>query len=142
MAQNFLLRFFAVGRKSSFVYDHDIARVGDCFNFGVGIGQQVTLYRTIYFDAELISKFSAISVDTVSGGSFCFVPEIRTSFSFKGIGKSKIFAAVTWDFCVNGMNEGAFDSRAGNSKLKEFELSDSVKIYPSISGGVRFCFFR
>lgn len=122
---------------SAFV-SQGLSRVGDCFNFGAGIGQQVTLYRTIYFDVELISKFSAISADTVSGDSFCFVPEIRTSFSFKGIGKSKIFAAVTWDFCVDGMNEGAFDSRARNSSLNGFELSDSVKIYPSISGGVRF----
>lgn len=115
-----------------------LSRVGDCFNFGVGVGHQVTLYRTIYFDAELISKFSAINADTVSGDSFCVVPEIRTSFSFKGVGKSKIFAAVTWDFCVDGMNESAFDSGARKNTFKGFEISDSVKIYPAIYGGIRF----
>lgn len=112
---------------------------GDSLSIAPGIGHQNYLYGNIMFNSEIFGRCVWIFDEKQrnDGEKFSFIPEARFSVSFQPFHHFEIFAAGVFDFSIDGFNDGYFESKIQKNKIGKINISDSLKIVPTICFGVK-----
>ncbi|MCR5081166.1 MAG: lipase family protein [Treponema sp.] len=118
--------------------DQQISKLGRSTALLLGVGRQMTLYKTIYFDLELFSKISFNFSDNKTDKKICLVPSLRGSFSYKILNFSKILIGFALDVHLKDFNDEAFSAGFRRHKFSSWKLSDKIELVPNIQIGFKF----
>lgn len=126
------------------LFSGKLGHSGDFLSFSSGIGHQNYIYENILFNSEFLGRciwiFDDESLNNKDGTDserFSFVPAARFSVSFQPVHRVELFVAGVFNFEIDNLNESYFNSKIQSNKIGKINLSDSVKIVPSISFGVK-----
>lgn len=122
----------------SVMVDQPLNGFGDCTSLMLGIGRQMTLYKTIYLDLEAFSKFSFLFDGSENEDRFCLVPSVRGSVSYKMFRKARFFVGLSMDVHVEDFNDAAFSSKYRSNKFQGWQMSDRMELVPSVHFGFKF----
>lgn len=132
------MHFGVPGVYGSVLIDQQLGKIGDSVALLFGIGRQVTLYRTIYLDLELFSKFNFQFTNSADEKKFCFVPSVRCSFSYKLLRSSRFFAGLAFDVHIKDFNDDAFNSKYRKHGISSWNMTEKMKLVPNIQFGFKF----
>ncbi|MCR5724535.1 MAG: lipase family protein [Treponema sp.] len=114
----------------------------DTLQLTAGLGTRQTLWGAVQLETEGLCHFvqdfdTPFSNDDDESG-FYFVPSVRFSLALKPRRRVLFFGAASYDFCIDGFNERAFDNALRHNSMHGLALSSSVKAVPSFQFGIRF----
>lgn len=117
---------------------HQVTDLGKAFELSTGLGHEVTLIDKYMLDFELYGKFLFALDDSYPNSErFNFIPSARVSLCLKPFRRFEIFVSGVFDFDINDFNDFAFKSEVRNKNFGLWNVSDKVKIVPSVRFGFR-----